>query len=352
MITRFPKDWNILYVEPSFWLAAAWSIANRLPFRRRYMAQENIEVVSVFTIPFADKLELGRKCNDKIIVGAVKKILKKKEIDKPVLLFYKPRYSCVIEEVEKSAVCYDITDDIMEFDASGKWLAKYTKTLESKSDVMFTPSENILKRLNKDGRKNVFLVGNGVEASHFAKSSQPGTTIAHDIRNIKAPIIGYVGAIGEWFDFELLQKILDKFPNYSIVLVGWAPPKQKRILNDMSGNLHFLGPKKYETLPSYIKAFDVCVIPFRLNKLTQSVNPNKFYEYLAAGKPIVTIALPELAKFSNICRMARNHEEFLEHIKAVADGHISKTAAEIAAQNDWSLKAAQMVSLIRKFCTK
>lgn len=347
MITRFPKDWKILYVEPSFWLAAAWSIANKLPFKKNYMAQDNIEVTSVLTIPFADKFRLGRRCNDRIIIDTVRKLLKKKEFHKPVLLFYKPRYSCVIEDIKDLTVCYDITDDTMEFEASHKWLEQYIKTLESKSDVIFTPSEKILERLSKDGR-NAFLVGNGVDVSHFAKSSHPDTATAHEVRDIKRPVIGYVGAIGEWFDFELLQKILDRFPNSSVVLVGWAPPKHKRILNGISGNLHYLGPKRYDTLPSYIKAFDVCVIPFRLNKLTQSVNPNKFYEYLAAGKPIVTVALPELEKFSHTCKMAHTHEEFLEHIRTAASNH-TKTV-EIAAQNDWSLKADKMVSLIRRFC--
>lgn len=352
MVSRFPKDWKVLYVEPSFWLSFAWSIFNRIPFKKNYMAQQNVEVISIRTIPFGDRFGFSRRSNDRIITNKMKKILDERSFDRPVLLFYKPRYSCVIGSLDESAVCYDITDDVREFDASSKWLEQYITSLEERSDLMFTSSEKIFGRLQENGRKAVFLIGNGVEASHFEKVSQEGTTIAGEIQGIPSPVIGYVGAMGEWFDFDLIEKILQRFPDASVVLIGWAPSKQRRRLRQIRAkNLHFLGARHYRDLPRYVKAFDVCIIPFLQSRLTESVNPNKFYEYLAAGKPIVTTALPELEKFGNVFKMAGSHEEFLEHIKAASEEDYNQDEGrEIARQNDWSGKAARMVDLIRRLC--
>jgi len=114
-----------------------------------------------------------------------------------------------------------------------------------------------------------------------------------------------------------------------------------------------LGIKKYQELPKYIKAFDVCIIPFLVNNLTQSVNPNKFYEYLASGKPIVTSSIPELEKFKNVAHIAKNHEEFLQLIETASKEKRSiENALQVAKENDWSDKAGKMVGLIRKFCLK
>ena len=348
MISRFPKDWKITYVEPSFWLALAWSLFNKLPFKRNQTVQKNIEVISVVTIPFGDRFGFSRKCNDHIITNKMKKILKKKNVKRAILLFYKPRYSCVIGSLDESAICYDITDDIREFDASSKWLEGHIERLEKKSDMIFTSSEKILKRFQDAGRKNIFFIGNGVDVSHFEKVSRNDTITAKEVSNIRHPVIGYVGAVGEWFDFELLQKILREFPDCSVVLIGWAFSKQRNLLKQIkSKNLHFLGVKKYDELPRYIKAFDVCIIPFLSNRLTQSVNPNKFYEYLASGKPIVTTTLPELEKFRHVCNIAENHIEFIEYTRnAIKKDHDPAVALDIAKQNDWKDKAIKMTELI------
>ena len=348
MVSRFPRDWDILYVEPSFWLSIAWRIINKTPFGKNARPRDNVEVVSVPTIPFADKFGPTRRCNDRIIAKKMKKILRDRGISEPALLFYKPRYACVIGELGESLVCYDITDDVREFEASSAWLEEYIKKLESESDAVFTPSAGIHKRLQ--GRKNLFLIGNGAEAAHFEKASLEKTPIPADVRYIAKPVIGYVGAIGEWFDFDLLERILREFPTAAVVLVGWAFSRQKRRLAKIrSENLYFLGPRQYAELPGYIKAFDVCIIPFLANRLTRSVNPNKFYEYLASGRPIVTTELPEIAKYADVCRMARTHDEFIDGIRrAAAGGHDSKAARTVARQNDWDGKASEMSGLIRR----
>ena len=98
MISRFPKDWEIHFVEPSFWLSVIWGIIRRDFFRFiPHKVEDNLQVTSIVTIPFGDKFESIRKLNDSLIKKGVKRLAAKHKMKNPVLLFYKPRYSCVLE---------------------------------------------------------------------------------------------------------------------------------------------------------------------------------------------------------------------------------------------------------------
>ena len=59
-------------------------------------------------------------------------------------------------------------------------------------------------------------------------------------------------------------------------------------------NVHLLGPHPYESLAGFAKGFTAAILPFKVNRLTQNVNPIKLREYLAAGLPVVSTALPEV----------------------------------------------------------
>jgi hypothetical protein len=76
-----------------------------------------------------------------------------------------------------------------------------------------------------------------------------------------------------------------------------------------------LGRRPYESLPAYCKGFDVGLIPFVLSELTLCANPLKAREYLAAGLPVVSTDLPEVAVLPE-CRVGRSHEEFLQLLES------------------------------------
>jgi glycosyltransferase involved in cell wall biosynthesis len=310
-------------------------------------------VCSIPTIPFGDKFNVSRKINDHLLIKGIKNLMKKYNIDKPVLLFYKPRYSCVINKIGESLVCYDVIDDTLALEASPNWLEDRIKFLKSNSDLIITSSENLYRKISEK-RKDVFFIGNGVETEHYTKSDIP-SLIPDEIKN-EHKIIGYIGAIGEWFDFDLLEKILKRFPNFSIVLIGWVFRNQKRTLNNLSKqykNLHILGLKPYQDLPKYVKDFDVCIIPFRIYELTNSVNPTKVYEYLASGKPVITTSLPELKKFDDVLYIAKDHEEFLINIdNALVKEYDIEKAIRLAQENDWEIKVSEMLKKIQDYAAK
>ena len=147
---------------------------------------------------------------------------------------------------------------------------------------------------------------------HFSKASSKDTNIPKEIDAIKRPIIGFFGLIREWLDMELIKHLATKCPDLSIVLIGKSAVDTST-LNGVK-NIHLLGHKDYSTLPSYAKAFDVCIIPFKVNELTRNVNPIKLREYLAMGKPVVSTYMLEVAKYK-VVEIAETYDEFVKKIE-------------------------------------
>src|SRR5207237_10406354 len=87
-------------------------------------------------------------------------------------------------------------------------------------------------------------------------------------------------------------------------------------------HVHFLGPRPYDQLPRYGAGFDAAIIPYRLTRQVINANPIKLREYLAMGKPVVTVSTPEIDKYADVVRIAHTREEFLAHLDtAVAEGN-------------------------------
>jgi len=154
----------------------------------------------------------------------------------------------------------------------------------------------------------------------------------------KRPVVGYYGAISDWFDVDLVRRAARKFPRWDFVLVGEVTHKAIQPLKKLS-NVTLVGEVPYAELPKYLYSFDVCMIPFVINELTLCTNPVKIYEYMAAGKPVVTTDMPELRLLEDICHVAEDGERFLALLdKAMDESRDAELAArrqQWASQHDW-----------------
>jgi glycosyltransferase involved in cell wall biosynthesis len=163
-------------------------------------------------------------------------------------------------------------------------------------------------------------------------------------------VIGYVGAIAEWFDMSLLVQVAQLAPQWDFVLVGSTAGSGTTIAHDL-GNIQFLGEIAYVDVPEMITSFDVCLIPFKISALTLATNPVKLYEYLASGRPVVATPLPELNLPKN-CDVytAASAVDFVEAIRIAlmsADNPDRIVARKNWAKgHDWSQRGAQFVSCI------
>jgi len=210
-----------------------------------------------------------------------------------------------------------------------------------KSDLVVATSQ-LLYEKSIEKNDNSILVRNGTEFNLFYKLS-PNGKLDH-LRN--KPIIGYYGAISEWFDISLVEYLARSKPDYNFVLIGstWGGDITEV---EKLPNVYFLGEKEYKTLPGYLFYFDVCLIPFKLIPLTMATNPVKFYEYISSGKPVVSVDLPELKQYENICYIAENYEQFLGCIEKALnekeDKNLIEARIEVAKGNSWNERFKQIL---------
>jgi glycosyltransferase involved in cell wall biosynthesis len=166
------------------------------------------------------------------------------------------------------------------------------------------------------------------------------------------PIIGYYGALAEWFDYDLVKWTAQACPHYEFVLIG---PNYDKSLNKnrltRAKNVHWLGEKKYEELPAYVRQFDVATIPFVINEITLSTSPVKLFEYMAAGKPIVATDLPECRKYRSVL-LARDKAEFAAQLAAAIElagnAEYRKTLFAEARANTWRSRFEQIEACLNR----
>lgn len=240
-------------------------------------------------------------------------------------------------------IIFDCMDDHAGFSTNSGQALKTEEMLIENADLVIT-SSNLLEERVKLINSNTIQVKNGTEFEHFANPIQNGQ-LDH-LHN--RPIIGYYGAISDWFDMELVAYCASQRPDWNFVLIGATFGADLRPVEGLR-NVHLLGEKPYANLPGYLAYFDVCTIPFKLIPLTLATNPVKFYEYLSAGKPVVSVDLPELHAYREDCYLARNRGEFLAQLeRANAERQEEKLIArrlKLASENSWDARVSTILEM-------
>jgi len=276
-------------------------------------------------------------------------------IKKPVIWLCHPYDECILDYMnDRTASCFDWAELWSEWfiEFSSKrlhFVAELEERIIRKSDISFVVSEELLKRARRYNSNSYFL-GSGAPIEMFQNTDE--NFIPSDIKEIRKPIIGYVGTIGERIDVPLLLKISDNFPDGSLVIIGKL--LKDRIDADIpdelekKGNVYFLGEKDYELLPLYISHFKVGIIPYIPEKMKLN-EPTKHYDYLAAGKPVVSTALVELVRFKDLILIAATHDEFLKLLREAInkdDVDSSRKRLNFIEKNSWSARADEILERI------
>jgi len=251
-------------------------------------------------------------------------------------------------------ILYEYIDEIHE-DISGyiPQAAKkaFQTVLENEVCMVVATADKLFKEVGKHRRVNFSLVTNGVDYAHFSQSFTR-EVIPDEIRGIVdegKPIIGYFGALAKWVDTDLLVAMARMRPDYNILLIGWKFSNDLRWRSINETNITIIGPIDYSVLPRYAFWFDVCMIPFLINEITESTSPIKLFEYMALSKPIVTTAIPESRKYQSVL-IGENHLDFIQKIDHALslrnDAHYKETLRKDALDNTWDAKAKEIGKLI------
>jgi len=189
---------------------------------------------------------------------------------------------------------------------------------------------------------------NAADVEHFSQADAPGCVVASELLELPRPILGFIGAVKEWIDLDLFAAAAAAFPAGSVVIVG--PVGAGLDLGQLKkhSNIHFLGRQSKEELPHFLAGMDVCLNPFRQDELTISVSPLKFYEYLASGRPVASVPMPELAEFADLVEFGSGPQGFVQAIhRALSDSPRKKQARmERSKENSWESRTSFMMEKI------
>ena len=308
-----------------------------------------IDVLSPVLLPQPES-QFARGLNGRILARQIRRALHGLP-DRPTQLWlFTPDVPELIGRVPAECVVYYCVDD---FAAFAGYNAKLVEQLERRtmaaSDVVFTTSEQLYEG-RKDRHPNVHLIQHGVDFEHFAGAvSLPEDAIPEDLKPIPRPIFGYMGLISEWVDLDVVGRAARARPEWSFVLLGEARCDLDAVAS--LSNVHRLGGKPYEQLPTYCRGFDVGLIPFRMNRLIRAVNPIKLREYLAAGLPVVSSPMTEVLRYAPAVQTAQSPAEFIaacERALAIAGDGCGHLRQDLVRSESWASRVETMSEIIAR----
>lgn len=201
---------------------------------------------------------------------------------------------------EALCVYYCIDDYAAHPGVDAVMIAARDEALSRRADLLFVAPPALLDAKRALNPQTVFSP-HGVDAELFARAQAPETEIPAAARALPGPVVGYIGSIHDWIDVPLIAWLAKQRPQWSFLLVGHAHTDVAALR--ALPNVHLVGAQPYPTLPGWAKAFDAAIIPYRLNRQVANANPLKLREYLAAGKPVVSVRNPEIEKFARCVRI-------------------------------------------------
>ncbi len=287
-------------------------------------------------------------------VKRIKSLLKQMGIKRLILYVWKPEYSSYVGKFNEEFVCYHVDDEYtfsevdLPISAEESWMLK-------KSDAVFILSKSLLEKKGKLN-SNTYYSPMGVDFDHYRKVVENENIHFGDIFSILKPRIGFVGYIKKQIDLELLLGIARKRKDWSIVLVGPISEIHTEIkeyveLLRLEDNVYFLGGKKHEELPGYIKEMDVCLMCYRNTAYTNYIFPLKLHEYLACGRPIVSTCLKNLKEFKEVLRFADTRDDWIEKIEECLKDNsfeLEQKRIAVARENSWDERVKEIRSIIQE----
>ena len=304
--------------------------------------------VSVPQIPFR-RVPFVRSLN--VVVGKilVKHALQRLRFTRTLSWFAVPHPGSLANAFDETAVVYYCIDDYAALPGvDAATIAELDANLTRRADLVFVASARMLQE-KRQFKASTVLAPHGVDAALFRSTSDPLLPIAPGTRHLRRPIVGFFGLIEEWIDLDLIAELAERRPGWTFLLIGRLAVDARRAKS--LRNIVFAGPQPYRSLPSWAKAFDVAIIPYRLTRQVVNSAPLKIREYLATGKPVVAVPAPEIERFAGLVRIASGPEQFISQIE---DALVNDTDAdrarriEATAAMTWEARVSTVVGIVER----
>ncbi len=328
-------------------LKAYWS---RVSFRK-----QDVEVILspfVWPINFLPKgrlYEFFSKLNHRILSRRVNRYFRQNSIDSIIYVnsfnFYFPSLAKYLKASISMNVYHCIDPMVKAFTIKhGLYLQDRAA---QQADIIISTAPALQKNFASKGYSKNYLVPNAANFELFNRAVKE-QAIHPKVAPIPGKIMGYLGNIERRMDYQLLLKVLERLPDWHLVLAG--PVERQYIPVEIFNHkrIHFTGPVPHREAPSVVRRFDVAIIPFKCDEVSHGIFPLKLFEYMAAAKPVVSTNFnPDiLQELSYTVHTADNDQQFADFVLlayATDNKQKREKRIQIASQNTWE-KRAQLFS--------
>ncbi len=250
------------------------------------------------------------------------------------LPFWRP-LAARLAQLWSAKLVYDRMDDHAAFPGADPAVARQERELMAAADLVVASSA-ALERGAREVARKVVRIANGCDCEHWASAPDSG-----ELAGLERPVIGYFGAVAEWFDAGLLAAVAKARPSWSFVVVGARAGADLSQVGGL-GNVHLFDERPYNELPGLAAGFDVGLIPFRRTPLTEAVDPVKVYEMLALGLPVVATGLPQLERLKPGVECAEDVHGLVaaldRAVARISEPESGEHCRELARANAWEVR--------------
>lgn len=358
------NGWRVLYVEspglrsPKVSSGKDWArIWRRLwsGLRSNFVAppqrDRHVWVLSPLMIPAKHHWPMVRMFNQALLKWSIARFARSHRFSDPLVWTYHPFMLGAIENLPHGALVYHCVDDLAAIpgvDVEAFELAQ--QRLLAQSKAVFTTAIALRDQCLRYNA-NTHYFANVVDAHHFGQALQPGA-VPHDLASIPGPRLIYHGVLSDFkVDFSLIHEAAKRRPDWHWIFIGEEREGQR---SEMVArlktlpNVHFLGYRSYAQLPSYLRGMDVGLLPTLLNSYTRSMFPMKFFEYLAAGLPVVATPLDFTRERLAGLEVGDTPGAFIEAIEQqLRRGRLDPDEArQYVGDNTWDARTVKMLDCV------
>lgn len=359
IMRRFIRSNRVLYINP--FSSDLLGVTTRSGLIRRIVRklksiskfirrpQKGLYVFSPVFLPIQGKWFID-VLNNFLLKLQIKTVCMFLRMSKPVLWVENLRAADTLEWFDPVIVLYHVSDlfKLCRYSGPKEILHKREQTIREKSDVLVCVSKKLYD-LNVVWGGNVFYLPHGVDFELFHEASNNGDSSIKKLANVPRPVAGYYGTLTNENDIELLLWCAEKLPDVSFVFAGEITGGDYSELVRRP-NVYFLGKLPYRQIPHLCACFDVCMLPWKMNEWIKFCSPLKFFEYMASGKPIVSVPIEEVAdNYSDIVSVVGTKEEYCKAITWEINNDTDERAQrriEAVKEHSWDSHIEQLSRII------
>lgn len=292
--------------------------------------------------PYRGKAVLPNRWVAQSLGKTAKRGMEELGIERPIVISYIPQTAPLAGKLNEALWVYDVIDEYGAFPGIREDVAQ---TLEAEqlsvADLVVAISPNLVAD-RVERAKDVRLLPIGAETDHFLEADLSGPAPeAFEAR--PRPWVGYYGGLDDRFDAQMLEAAAKKLPEASFLMFG--PVRDPSLFDAVRPlpNVSFPGPIDYAELPNYAGRFDLAVLPYRQTRFNKYIFPNKIFEYLATGAPVVASPIPSISYLAEegLIEIASTPDEFAKKVaEGIArDRQGAEARIEHARRNTWENRA-------------